>query len=566
MSILNNLKFKYINIIVGSLILPSLLFPIKYSSLILIIASLATLNNLFFRNKKKILFKKLLLPFCVYYLSIILCFIVDLFYGQFSVSYLARNLSFLIIPLFVFSSNFSKKQILKLFELTSVVITIIGVIFILIWSFGYLEFNNKQEFLKQDWFKNEVIIEESYSKNTIINATINSSAQSPSLRKVVMFKDIKLGDSLVRQIIIKSKHSNKNTWLLLRNVDGDCKAWFNVANGAIGFVEGVAKVKSEKQSKGFYKFTFTNAIKSNATRDWFYISFVSDNGSYKWSNNLQNKAHFELKPPKLFLESGESLLQKQSILNYTLTSFSSLKNYAHPTYFSLVFSFVLIVLLFNNSLNVIIRIKSIFIAFFIIITLASKAVTISISLILLVYCVINYSNFKFILVFLAIGFFISFNGHLKERFLDMYQTIENFGTGNDMGDLKTLSTNNRFYIYNTYLELIKNKPMFGYGYKNGEEVIESKLNKNFNAHNQFLQSLYHSGILGFLIFILFLISPFLLNKKRNNKVYTLEFLIILVTFNFLFESLLFRQWGIILVSFIYAIYFQFFKSDLRWFR
>ena len=532
----------------------------------LIIASVATLYNVIYRNKKKIVFKKLLLPFCVYYLSIIFCFIIDLFNNQFSITYLARNLSLLIIPLFIFSSNFSKKQILKLFELTSILITIIGVIFLLIWSFGYYKHINKQEFLKKDWFKNEVIIAENYTKNSTVDAIINSSAQKPSLRKVVMFKEAQPGNTLVRQIFIKSENSNKNTWVLFRNVDGDCKAWFNIASGEIGYVEGNAKVKSEKQSKGFYKFTFANPIKSNAIRDWFYISFVSKNGSYNWNDNLSNEVHVKIKPPKLFLENGNNLLQEESILKYAITSFSSLESYAHTTYFSLVFSFALIVLLFNKSLHKIVRITSIFIVFFIIITLASKAVIISIGLILPAYFILNYSNFKFILVFLTVGLLISFNGHLKERFLDLYQTIENIGSGKEMGDLETLSTNNRFYIYKTYLELIAKKPMLGYGYKNGEDVIESKLNEKFNAHNQFLQAFYHSGILGFLIFILFLKSPFLLNRKRNKKKYGLDFLIILIIFNFLFESLLYRQWGLIFVSFIYAIYFQFFKSNLKWFR
>lgn len=566
MSILHNLKSKEINVLIGSLVLPSLLFPVKYSSLILIIASLATLCNIIYRNKKKIVFKKPLLPFCVYYLSIIFCFIIDLFNNQLSITYLARNLSLLIIPLFIFSSNFSKKEVLKLIESTSIVITIVGVVFLIIWSFGYYKHINKQEFLKKKWYKNEVIIAENYTKNSTIDVTINSSAQKPSLRKVVMFKEAQSGNTLVRQIYIKTEDSNNNTWILFRNVDGDCKAWFNIANGAIGIVEGNAKVKSEKQPNGFYKFTFANYIKLNATRDWFYISFVNKNGSYNWNDNLSNEVIVQIKPPKLFLKNGNNLLQEQSILKYAITSFSNIENYAHTTYFSLVFSFALIVLLFNKSLHKIVRITSILILFFIIITLASKAVIFSIGLILSSYFILNYSNFKFILISLTLGVLISFNVHLKERFSDMFQTIENIGTGKEMGDLKTLSTNNRFYIYKTYLELIVKKPMVGYGYKNGEDVIESKLNEKFNAHNQYLQAFYHSGILGFLIFVLFLISPFLLHRKRNKKKYGLDFLIILIIFNFLFESLLYRQWGLIFVSFIYAIYFQFFKSNLKWFQ
>lgn len=566
MNILNNIKSKSINIIIGSLILPSLLLPIKYSSLMLIITSIASLYNVIYRFKNKIVFKSLLLPFCIYYFSIIFCFIVDLNNEQFSTSYLARNLSLFIIPLFIFSSNFSKIQILKLLKSASILITITGIIFLIIWLFGYVRYNNQQEFFKKDWFKKEVSITENNIKNSSIEVVINSSAQKPSLRKVVMLKKNELGNSLKRQLVIKTDNTSQNAWVLLRNVDGDCRAWFNVVNGKIGFVEGNSQVKSEKLTNGYYKFSFVNSIKPNATRDWFYISFVSDNGSYSWTDTLQNEVHFELKSPKLFLESGENLLQKQSILNYTITRFSSLESYAHNTYFSLVFCFALIIFLFDKSIHKIVRFTSIFIILFIIIALASKAIIISICLILPVYYVSHYLNFKFILIFLTVGVLISFNGHLKERFLDMFQTIENIGTGKEMGDLKTLSTNNRFYIYKTYLQLIAEKPLSGYGYKNGEDVIQSKLNYKFNAHNQFLQSFYHSGILGFVIFLFFSLSPFLLKRKFSKKKYGLELLVILIIFNLLFESMLYRQWGLIYVCFIYAIYFQFFKSDLRWFR
>ena len=566
MNIQNNIKSISINRVIGSLILPSLLLPIKYSSFMLIILSIATLYNIIYKFDKKIVYKSLMLPFYIYYISIILCFFVDLSNGQFSTSYLARNLSFFIIPLFIFSSNFSKKQILKLLESTAILITITGIIFLIIWFFGYFKYNNQQEFLKKDWFKSEVTITKKYSKNSSIEVVIDSSAHKPSLRKVVMLKGSELDNSLKRQLSIKTDNKNTNTWVLFRNVYDDCRAWFNVTNGEIGIVEGNSQVKSEKQSNGYYKFTFVNPIKSNATRDWFYISFVSGNGSYTWVNTILNEVRLKIKSPKLSLENGENLLQKQSILKYTITRFSSLESYAHNTYFSLVFSFALIVFIFNTFIHRIVRFISIFITLFIIIALASKAIIISISLILLAYFIFNYLNFKFILIFLTVGILISFNGHLKERFLDMFQTIENIGTGKEMGDLKTLSTNNRLYIYKTYLQLIAEKPLFGYGYKNGEDIIESKLNNKFNAHNQFLQSFYHSGILGFAIFLLFSLSPFMIKRKISKKKYGLEFLIILIIFNFLFESILYRQWGLIFVCFIYALYFQFFKSDLRWFR
>jgi O-antigen ligase len=167
---------------------------------------------------------------------------------------------------------------------------------------------------------------------------------------------------------------------------------------------------------------------------------------------------------------------------------------------------------------------------------------------------------------LILGFFLGYNGHIKERFNDMFQTIVNLNQDKDLGDLKFLSTNNRILIYKNYLDLIKSNYVVGYGYENGLKAVNSEYNYNFNAHNQYLQALFHAGIVGLFLLVLFSFSPFILKRKTIKEKYGLEFLIILILFNFLFESLLFRQWGLIFVCFSYAIYFQFFKSELKWFR
>lgn len=163
-------------------------------------------------------------------------------------------------------------------------------------------------------------------------------------------------------------------------------------------------------------------------------------------------------------------------------------------------------------------------------------------------------------------FFLGFSGHVKERFNDMFKTIIDIRKGKDLGDLEELSTNNRIYIYKNYLSLIKENIVLGYGYKNGEEIFRTRYNSSFNAHNQYLQTLFQSGIIGLFILTLFSISPFFLIKNKMKEKNEIELVFFLILFNFLFESILYRQWGLILVCFTYAIYFQFFKSDLKWFQ
>ena len=563
-----NINSNNINLIVGSLILPSLLLPIRYSSLILIIASIASLYNLVYKRKKERLFSYLFFPFIIYYISIIISLVIDIYNNQLNGEFIFRNLSVLIIPLFIFSSNFSKIQILNILKNTSILITFIGSFFLVSWFFGYYKYNNQQEFQKKEWFKNEIISTDGYlTKNSNYNITIKPTSEKPSFRKVIMLTNEQTESSVVRELILKARNTKKDFWVLLRNVnDGNCKAWFNATNGDIGKVEGDARVNSEKLTEDFYKFTLVNKPKLNSTREWFYISFVSNNGGYTWNNYFNQDVNIQLRNPKIYLEPGENLLEKRSLFKYRVTDFTGLENYAHSTYFGLIFMFALVAFVFNKFLNNWLRFLVIIVNGFVVITLASKAIIISLVFILPIYYLFNYFNYKYLVVFLIIGFFVVSNGHISERFNEMFQTVVHLNHDKDLGDLKNLSTNNRILIYKNYLDLIKNNYLVGYGYENGLETVNSEYNYSFNTHNQYLQSLFHAGVFGLFFLVLFSISPFVLKAKKTKKKYGLEFLIIFILFNFLFESLLYRQWGLIFVCFSYAIYFQFFKSELKWFR
>lgn len=563
-----NINSNNINLIVGSLILPSLLLPIRYSSLILIIASIASLYNLVYKRKKERLFSYLFFPFIIYYISIIISLVIDIYNNQLNGEFIFRNLIVLIIPLFIFSSNFSKIQILNILKNTSILITFIGSFFLVSWFFGYYKYNNQQEFQKKEWFKNEIISTNGYlTKNSNYNITIKPTSEKPSFRKVIMLTNEQTESSVVRELILKARNTKKDFWVLLRNVnDGNCKAWFNATNGDIGKVEGDARVNSEKLTENFYKFTLVNKPKLNSTREWFYISFVSNNGGYTWNNYFNQDVNIQLRNPKIYLESGENLLEKRSLFKYRVTDFTGLENYAHSTYFGLIFMFALVAFVFNKFLNNWLRFLVIIVNGFVVITLASKAIIISLVFILPIYYLFNYFNYKYLVVFLIIGFFVVSNGHISERFNEMFQTVVHLNHDKDLGDLKNLSTNNRILIYKNYLDLIKNNYLVGYGYENGLETVNSEYNYSFNTHNQYLQSLFHAGVFGLFFLVLFSISPFVLKAKKTKKKYGLEFLIIFILFNFLFESLLYRQWGLIFVCFSYAIYFQFFKSELKWFR
>ncbi|WP_298878400.1 O-antigen ligase family protein [uncultured Polaribacter sp.] len=436
----------------------------------------------------------------------------------------------------------------------------------MLWVYGYYSYNKQNEFQKIDWYKSEIITPINYiSKASNFNIKINPNAIKPSLRKVVMLSNSQAESYAVRELIIKVKNNiKKDVWVLLRNVNsGDCKVWFNVSTGKIGKIEGeTTEVNSEKVFNNFYKFTFLNKIKKNNNREWFYLSFVSSNGSYSWSKQYQQDVIVELQNPSFYLDSGQNLLIDESFFEHKLTDFSYLKNYSHSTYFGLIFIFSLIIFIFNSFSNKYLKISAILLNGFFIITLASKAIIISLFLIIPIYYLYHYFNYKYLFIFILVGLFLSFNSHVKERFSDMYTTIINIKKNENLGDLKTLSTNNRIHIYKNYISLIKENYLIGYGYKKGAKIVESKYNYTFNTHNQYLQSIFYGGFFGFLSLILFSFSPFFLKVKKVG----LDILIIIILFNFLFESMLVRQWGLVFVCFCYAIYFQFLKPDLKWFQ
>lgn len=551
------------------MILPSLLLPVRYSSLVIIIATLASIYNLIYKKNKKLLLNYLFIPFLIYFASIIITFIIDLYNNQLDTTFLSRNLSLLLVPLFVFTSNFTKKQIINILKTTSVIISLIGISFLFLWVIGYYKYDNQQEFQKKEWFKNEIITPNDYlNQEENYEIEIKPFVKNPSLRKVIMLTEKQSENFVTRELFIKvKKNIGKNIWVLLRGLNsGNQKVWFNISNGKVGYVEGEANVKSEKTFDGFYKLTFTNKPKKNSTREWFYISFVSNNGSYRWDSVINESIYLELKEPKLYLDTNENLLLTRNLFDYKITNFSNLENYAHSTYFGLVFTFALIILIFNSFLKNFIRISLILLLVLIIIALTSKAIIISLIFLIPFYYLFNYFNYKHLIILVIFGVFIGLNGHVKERFNDLITTVINVNEEKNLGDLESLSTNNRIFIYKNYLSLIKSNFIVGFGFKNGEEISKPIFNYNFNAHNQYLQSLFNAGVIGLFSLILFCISPFIIKRKNMKENNGLELVIILILFNFLFESLLFRQWGLVFISFTFAIYFQFFKSNLRWFR
>ena len=77
--------------------------------------------------------------------------------------------------------------------------------------------------------------------------------------------------------------------------------------------------------------------------------------------------------------------------------------------------------------------------------------------------------------------------------------------------------------------------------------------KNFNAHNQFLQVLIDHGLIGFLILLFY--SFFMIYSSIVKKKFIFTIFLCVIVLNFLTESILETQSGVIFFAFFNTILF-----------
>ncbi len=143
---------------------------------------------------------------------------------------------------------------------------------------------------------------------------------------------------------------------------------------------------------------------------------------------------------------------------------------------------------------------------------------------------------------------------IKYRFLELVSVdriVENPET----------STGIRYIVWKTSAELIQKAPVLGYGIGDVQDVLnQSYIDKEYdqlavdtyNAHNQFIQIVLSSGIIGLVLFLagtIFLYRQFIASKEKIGLLILTFFLIVFLT-----ESYLERQNGIIFYSLIMSMF------------
>lgn len=144
------------------------------------------------------------------------------------------------------------------------------------------------------------------------------------------------------------------------------------------------------------------------------------------------------------------------------------------------------------------------------------------------------------------------------RFKNIIERYES--NPDETGIVALFKTNIRYDLWLSSFNILKDNPILGSGigdiqddlnelyYHNGIDIASVR---SLNAHNQFLESWLAVGIAGLIILLLCLILPLTDKTLVYKELYYYFF--ILISINFLFESMLNRLWGVAFLSIFYCL-------------
>lgn len=201
--------------------------------------------------------------------------------------------------------------------------------------------------------------------------------------------------------------------------------------------------------------------------------------------------------------------------------------------------------------------------------LSSRAYLFAFGLVLLISIVKLMQTYKYstkrklavILIAIALPIFSLLIPQIKSRIVDTFVEVkELFGTDTNK------ETNARVYIWKYAYDLILQKPITGYGVGDAKAELNVALRdckamfwdgkqnipiyaKNYNFHNQFLQSWAEVGLIGFLLLLYIILRPFYLKDQHP-----LFLIFIGLTFvGFMTESMFERQAGVVFFAIMYPL-------------
>lgn len=294
------------------------------------------------------------------------------------------------------------------------------------------------------------------------------------------------------------------------------------------------------------RFSISNKLKNKFLKTFlfsttFFVFFTTlyifmDNETYYYSNWYSNKAR--------------TLIEKTPLIGQ------------HPIYASIFSALACLfsIHFFNNLKNLkgikVLYLLCLLINFTFLILLSSRGV-----LLALLFCVFLYyfqkikrKNYKlvlFLILSISFIFLLKFNRRMNELIrLETYTEVnENY------------SNSYRILIYKCSYNLVTKNFLFGYGLGNVQNELnicyaengKSDMKNIYNSHNQYFDILLKTGVIGMLLFALFLWSNISIALNYNDSLFLLILIFYLIIF--LIENLLLRQSGVVLFYFL-VIFFN----------
>jgi len=268
-----------------------------------------------------------------------------------------------------------------------------------------------------------------------------------------------------------------------------------------------------------------------------------------------------------------------SVIHYSFTNdiseffYGSFSFFSHASYFSMYLNFGIIVLYFfsffpkkTTYIKPYVSLGLITVFSLSIFLLSSKTGISSIivtHIIALAYWIIKHKKFiqGTISLFVIIAIFIigyNKSDTINNRLHDVV-SVFTFSENN----VSSTSTEYRIKAWGIAYSLIGNSPIYGFGTGTTRNLLTDEYKKNrydylaekrLNCHNQFIETTLAIGVIGLLILIFVIYLPIIWSVKSNN--YLLFFFIILITYNFLTESILETQSGVVFIAFFYTLLVQ----------
>jgi O-antigen ligase len=268
--------------------------------------------------------------------------------------------------------------------------------------------------------------------------------------------------------------------------------------------------------------------------------------------------------------SEKSFKELFTYYRFTSSYFSG-KLDIHPSYFS---NFILLAVIFINKLlehslktttKLLLIIFWLFLSF-IIIQLASRIHILNYLFLILFFAFISFKKqargknlfkfFKITLVFGAIAFLLT-SEFVKNRFEQGYDIYFNQGK-----NYPQYYESSRMHVWKHFPNEFSKSPVFGLGTGNENTSLRQNLvkdnyqrgiEKRLNYHNQYLQELTRSGLVGFLLFTGILYLFFQRGTTEKNQAFIL-FLIFNCLFLF-FESVFERHRGVVFFFFFASVFY-----------